>query len=85
LQVKADDPDNEIANLLETVIPKNALHTWVTETEYKNQFGQIPYDQIAYDGFGYYMIGGIRVDADDADPMYKAERDVFNKKKKSNS
>jgi len=85
LHMKANDPTNENIELLEMVIPKHTLHTWVTETEYKRQFGPIPYDKIAYDGFGYYTIGGIRIDAEDADNMYKEERDAFNTKKKNNS
>jgi len=85
LHLKTNEPENETISLLETVIPKHTLHTWVTETEYKALFGPIPYDRIGFDGFGYYTIGGVRIDADDADHMYKADRDAFNAKKRNNS
>lgn len=79
--LKINEPNHENISLLESVIPKGGIHSWMTESEYIRTYGEVDVNQISSDHFGYYIINGIRIDADDMDHAFKAERDKFNSKK----
>lgn len=80
LHIKKVNSDDPRIRLLESVIPKTGIHTWLLQSEYEREYGRIVASDVYYDGFGFVKLkGGIRVD--DNGDLYREERLKFNKRK----